>query len=107
MKPCEGDDEDLPEEVDSGFRTGENFEPKLEEVNEVEQESQKTAEVSTEAKAEAKTENVEEDDLKPMITKITINKKAEDEEALLFKMCAVFCLGLVLSSALLILQVQQ
>ena len=81
LKPCEGDDEDLPEEVDSGFRTGENFEPKLEEVNEVEQESQKTAEVSTEAKAEVKTEKVEEDVLKPMITKVTINKKAEDEEA--------------------------
>jgi len=83
LKPCEGDDEDLPEEADSGFRTGENFEPKLEEVNEVEQESQKTVEVTAEAKAEEKPENVkveEEEDLKPMITKITINKKTEDEE---------------------------
>jgi len=82
LKPCEGDDEDLPEEADSGFRTGENFEPKLEEVNEVEQESQKTVEVTAAAKAEEKPENVkvEEEDLKPMITKITINKKTEDEE---------------------------
>ena len=77
MKPCEGDDEDLPEEADSGFRTGENFEPKLEEVNEVDQENQKTIEVAS----EEKTEKVKiEEDLKPIITKITINKKTEDEE---------------------------
>jgi len=85
LKPCEGDDEDLPEEADSGFRTGENFEPKLEEVNEVEQESQKTVEVTAEVKAEEKPEEIietvkVEEDLKPMITKITINKKTEDEE---------------------------
>jgi len=77
LKPCEGDDEDLPEEADSGFRTGENFEPKLEEVNEVDQENQKTIEVAS----EEKTEKVKkEEDLKPIITKITINKKTEDEE---------------------------
>lgn len=73
LRTCEGDDADHPEEADSGFRTGENFEPKLEEVNEVEQESQKIT--------EEKTENVKvEEDLKPMITKITINKKIEDVE---------------------------
>ena len=81
MKPCEGDDEDLPEEADSGFRTGENFEPKLEEVNEVEQESQKTEDtpegiVPVEQNQEVKIE----EDLKPMITKITINKKTEETE---------------------------
>lgn len=73
LRTCEGDDADHPEEADSGFRTGENFEPKLEEVNEVEQESQKIT--------EEKTENVKvEEDLKPVITKITINKKIEDVE---------------------------
>ena len=82
MKPCEGDDEDLPEEADSGFRTGENFEPKLEEVNEVEQESQKTEDtpegiILVEQNQEVK---IEEEDLKPTITKITINKKTEETE---------------------------
>lgn len=73
LRTCEGDDADHPEEADSGFRTGENFEPKLEEVNKVEQESQKIT--------EEKTENVKvEEDLKPVITKITINKKIEDVE---------------------------
>lgn len=73
LRTCEGDDADHPEEADSGFRTGENFEPKLEEVNKVEQESQKIT--------EEKTENVKvEEVLKPVITKITINKKIEDVE---------------------------
>ena len=85
LKPCEGDDEDLPEEADSGFRTGENFEPKLEEVNEVEQESQKTEnrpEEVQELQVEQKEEIKIDEDLKPMITKITINKKTEDEESI-------------------------
>ena len=83
MKPCEGDDEDLPEEADSGFRTGENFEPKLEEVNEVEQESQKTEDTPEEiipVQVEQNQEVKMEEDLKPTITKITINKKTEETE---------------------------
>jgi len=81
LKEC--DDDDLPEEADSGFRTGENFEPKLEEVNEVKQESQKTAEEKPEDVQVTQEVKVEElvTDLKPMITKISINKKTEDKEA--------------------------